>query len=110
MWLKPKIVTIGLNSVETLRKNLIKINLASLFYISVSLYDIISPRKATDLLFNYSWDEKCRQEAPKIHKPINDWKDSLNRINDLVSIQIFFPMTIPISMNFLICHSLVYYF
>jgi len=68
IWLEKKIVFIGLNSGESLRKYLIKITPSGLFRILVTPERIISLKEAIDQLSHNFRNELWFKEAQKVWK------------------------------------------
>jgi len=99
IWLERKMVLIGLNPGESLRKDLIKITPAGLCRILDKSDGIISPKEAIDQLSKHFGNEKWFEEAQKNWKTETNWKDALSTINHIISIGTFFSTIFPISIK-----------
>jgi hypothetical protein len=102
IWLERKMVLIGLNPGESLRKDLIKITPAGLCRILDKSEGIISPKEAIDQLSNDFGDEEWFKEAQKNWKTETNWKDALSTINDIISMGTFFSTILPLSIKLFI--------
>lgn len=99
IWLERKMVLIGLNPGESLRKDLIKITPAGLCRILDKSDGIISPKEAIDLLSKHFGHEKWFEEAQKNWKTETNWKDALSTINDIISMGTFFSTILPLAVK-----------
>jgi len=102
IWLERKMVLIGLNPGESLRKDLIKITPAGLCRILDKSKGIISPKEAIDRLSDDFQNEKWFEEAQKIWKPETNWKDALSTSNEIISMANFFSTILPLSIKLFI--------
>jgi len=102
IWLERKMVLIGLNPGESLRKDLIKITPVGLCQILDKSEGIISPEEAIDQLSNDFGDEEWFKEAQKIWKPETNWKDALSTSENVISIANFFSTILPLAVKLFI--------
>lgn len=102
IWLERKMVLIGLNVGETLRKDLILITPAGLIRILDNSEGIISPKEAIDLLSQDFGNKIWFIEVQKKWKPETNWKDALSTTNEIISFATFFSTIIPLLIKSLI--------
>lgn len=86
IWIERKMVLIGLNQGESLRKDLIKITPAGLCRILDKSDGIISPKEAIDQLSNDFGDEQWFKEIQKNLMPENQWNGVLKNSLEIGSI------------------------
>jgi hypothetical protein len=102
IWLERKIVLVGLNPGESLRKDLIKITPAGLCRILDNSDGILSPKEAINLLAEKFINEIWFLEAKNNWKSETKWRDVLSTSTDIISLATFFSTIIPLSIKSII--------